>query len=82
MPPTNLYKDGGQLRYRCRMCGEEFTECTHVPSVHLALLAIVGHLDDPWPGGMPMPRLNEIHHHKDGTIGVADLLGGKLDATH
>jgi hypothetical protein len=68
---------GGFLRYRCRMCGEEF-ENTHVPDVARAVMAITCDFPNPWPAGMPLPKLVEPHYHKDG-YGVADMIGGVED---
>lgn len=68
---------GGMLRYRCRMCGEEY-ENVHVPDVWKAVLAIVLGSPEPWPGGAPLPSLVDPHYHEDGS-GVADLIGGIVD---
>jgi len=67
---------GGMLRYKCRMCGEEFGE-THVPDVQTAIIHLTVGIPLPW-GGVPA-HLLEIHSHEDG-LGVADLIGGVEDA--
>jgi hypothetical protein len=79
MKPENNYK-GGMLRYKCRMCGEEFQN-THVPDVSRAVSAIVYDFPNPWPNGGVLPSLIETHYHKDG-FGVADLIGGVIDAEY
>lgn len=68
---------GGMLRYRCRMCGEEY-ENKHVPDVSLAISHIVYGWDNPWPQSGIWAALVEPHYHKDG-YGVADLIGGRED---
>lgn len=75
-----LSDKGGMLRYRCRMCGEEF-EDTHVPDVSRAVSAIVYGWGNPWPQSGIWKSLVEVHYHKDG-YGVADLIGGIVDAEH
>lgn len=67
----------GMLRYKCRMCGEEY-ESVHVPDVSLAVLHIIHDWPSPWPLSGIWPSLIETHYHKDGT-GVADLVGGTCD---
>lgn len=67
---------GGFLRYRCRMCGEEFQD-THVPDVSRAVSAIVYGFPNPWNG--VLPKLVETHYHKNVGYGVADLIGGVRD---
>lgn len=63
------------LRYRCRMCGEEFQN-THVPDVMVAIQAIINGWSNPWPdSAFPLPGLVEMHVHQDG-YGTADLIGG------
>lgn len=68
---------GGMLRYRCRMCGEEY-ENVHVPHVGVAIAAIINKWPNPWPHSGIWPRIVEPHWHKDGS-GVADLIGGTVD---
>lgn len=69
---------GGMLRYKCRMCGEEFQN-THVPDVSRAVSAIVFGFPNPWPTSGIWPRLIEPHYHKGRGYGVADLIGGVID---
>lgn len=66
---------GGMLRYKCRMCGEEY-ERLHVPDVGTAIAGAILNFN-PWPSIPPM--LLDQHYHKDGT-GVADLIGGVVDS--
>jgi hypothetical protein len=68
----------GWLRYRCRMCGEEYQN-VHVPDVGRAVSAIVYSFPNPWPLGGVLPKLVDPHYHKDRGYGVADLIGGIKD---
>ena len=65
---------GGMLRYKCRMCGEEYHRL-HVPDVGMAVTGAILNYN-PWPS-IP-PTLLDQHYHEDGT-GVADLIGGVVD---
>jgi hypothetical protein len=75
---VSTQNQGGMLRYRCRMCGEEF-EDKHVPDVERAVGAIVYGFPNPWPQSGVWARLIEPHFHTDGNMGVADLIGGRRD---
>lgn len=66
---------GGFLRYKCRMCGEEF-EGVHVPNTVMAIVAIVNNYPCPWSQGSGQwSGLVGIHNHSDGSQGAADLIG-------
>jgi hypothetical protein len=69
---------GGWLRYRCRLCGEEYQN-VHVPDVTRAVSAIVYDFPNPWPLSAGLPQLIETHYHEDGSYGVSDLIGGVVD---
>lgn len=69
---------GGMLRYKCRMCGEEFQN-THVPDVGRAIAALIHGWPNPWPLSGIWANTVEPHYHKDGGYGVADLIGGVPD---
>lgn len=72
-------KDSGTLRYHCRMCGEQYANGLHVPNIWTAMMVILEGWENPWQGGIPMSKITESHHHKDGTIGIADLIGAIPD---
>jgi len=70
---------GGWLRYRCRMCSEEYG-VVHVPDIGSAVSAVIFNHPNPWPLGMPLPKIIEWHFHKDDkSRGVADFIGGVVD---
>lgn len=73
-----MTEQGGWLRYRCRMCGEEFQD-KHVPDVPRAVSAIVYGFGNPWPQSGIWANLVEVHYHKDRGYEVADLIGGVRD---
>lgn len=78
MSETNTNR-GGSLCYKCRMCGEEFQN-VHVPDVGQVVSAITFNYPNPWPLGMPLPKIIEWHYYKDDrSRGVADLIGGVTD---
>jgi hypothetical protein len=61
------------------MCGEEYGN-THAPDIQIALVSIVTGNDalmEKW-GGI-IPRMIDLHYHKNNTQGVADLIGGRED---
>lgn len=70
---------GGWLRYRCRMCGEEF-QGLHVPDIGKAISAVLFDHPNPWPLSGFLPRITESHHHKNKSRGVAELIGGVPDS--
>jgi hypothetical protein len=70
---------GAYLLYKCRLCGESFTE-GHAPSGDLALLVAEGLVEMPreWFGIAP----TMVTHHEcpaDSGIGLADLIGAVPD---
>lgn len=70
---------GGILRYRCRMCGEEY-QAVHVPNIILAMIALTGNNPCPWPQSAGQwPGLIDVHNHLDGSSGAADFIGAVED---
>jgi len=69
---------GGLLEYKCRRCGE-INSSLHTPNVIHTLICVSSGYDLPkeW-FGIPVSK-HDIHHCKDGGLGVSDLIGGKID---
>jgi len=70
---------GGFLIYKCRMCGEEYSN-THAPDIQLCLISIITGNDSiiqQWSGIIPI--MLDLHCHSDGTDGIGDLIGGRQD---
>lgn len=71
--------EGGFLVYKCRRCGGEVRN-THVPDGVTVLYYLLFGYDIPshwWR--TPLPHKESIHHCKDGSLGVADLIGVEID---
>lgn len=62
----------GYFKYRCRACNETFAGCT-MP-LKAAGLAFCALARDPDAFDLPA-RVFAPHHHKDGSIGLGDLIG-------
>lgn len=71
---------GGELLYRCRMCGETFDHF-HVPDVLVAAIQILMAPDHVLRvrGCGFFPSMWDTHYHDDGTVGVADFIGYRKD---
>lgn len=75
-----MAEKGGDLFYKCRMCGEVFSN-VHVPDAVGAMNYILFGIPVENPREMLPPILAkyDIHFHKKGDFGVADFVGIKED---
>jgi hypothetical protein len=68
----------GVLIYECLLC-KGLDESIHVPDITLILVCLAnGHeLPEEWYG-VPVNRF-DVHHCKDGRLGVTQIIGAKAD---
>lgn len=71
-----MTRTGGDLLYRCRLCGE-IDRSTHAPDFGLAVVyGITKSTPREWGGEVQML---DIHHCKNGRVGVSDFIGAEPD---
>jgi hypothetical protein len=82
-PPKGLFsrERGGEVVYRCRLCGGE-NRNTHVPCSLWAAMAMTvgGALRSFEPKGSMGVPVFETHRCPDGSIGIAEIVGFTVDA--
>lgn len=67
---------GGDLLYRCRLCGT-LHRSSHAPDVGLAVVyGITGSTPREW--GIPV-TMHSVHHCGNGRVGISDFLGAEED---
>jgi len=66
-----------KIKYKCRLCGDVFSDSGGGPeSCWIGLMIAIGYRLDRNGAGVP-PRTTKIHSCKDGSHGVADLIGAQ-----
>jgi hypothetical protein len=70
---------GGEVRYKCRQCGEEYTSC-HAPDVaHALQCAVFDFMVQPTSWGGLTVHAVDVHQCRTGVWGVSDIIGGIED---